>query len=82
MRAGPPGGVIPKTEDLIYLWLLEKGNGGFDLEYFKNIVQTLLDFKSALPSPVNIVMYLGGTEERHPIDVLARGACVVLIEGC
>jgi len=28
LRAGPPSGGISKTEDLVYIWLLEKGNGG------------------------------------------------------
>ena len=47
----------------------------------KNAVQSLLDFKSALPSLITIVMYLGGAEERHPRHVPARGAYVVFMEG-
>ena len=74
-------GGVPKTEDLVYLWLLEKGNGGVELEYLKNTVWALLDFKRALPSPVNIMMYLGGAEERHPRYVSASGACVICMEG-
>ncbi len=38
VRAGPPGGGFPKTEDLVYLRLLELRNGGVDLEYFKKNV--------------------------------------------
>ena len=72
---------MSKTENLIYLWLLEKLNGGVECEYFKDIFKALLVFKSALPSPVNIVMYLGGAEGRHPIHVLAMGACVVFMKG-
>ena len=82
LRAGPHDGGISKEEDLVYLCLLEKGNGRVELEYFKNTCQTLLDFHSALPFPVNIVMYLRGAEGRHSKHVLARGICVVFMEGC
>jgi len=41
----------------------------------------LLDFKSALTFPVNIVMYLGGTEERHPRHVHAWGGMSGLYGG-
>jgi len=39
--------------------LLKKRNRGVELEYFKYFIQTLLDFKSALPSSINTVLYLG-----------------------
>ena len=31
LRAGPLGGGISKIEDLVYLWLLDKGNGRVEL---------------------------------------------------
>ena len=38
------------------------GNGGVELEYFKYSIQELLDFKSALPSSINIGFYLKEAE--------------------
>jgi len=42
--------------------------------------QSLLDVKSALPYPVDIVMYLGGADECHPRHVHAWRAYVVFLE--
>ena len=38
-----------------------------------------MDFKSALPPHINIVLYLGGAEERHTLNVPARGTYVVFL---
>jgi hypothetical protein len=81
LRAGPSGGGIPKKEDLVLFLLLKKGNGGVEFEYIKYSIQALLDFKSALPSSINIVLYLGEAEERHTGNVPARGTRVVFLEG-
>ncbi len=51
------------------------------MEDSKESVQTLLDFKSALLTPINIVLDLRGAGEGRVGDVLARGEVVVLVEG-
>jgi hypothetical protein len=72
---------IPNIEDLVKFMLLKKGNGEVELEYFKYSIHALLDFQSALPSPINTVLYLGGTEKRHTGNVLARGGMCALFGG-
>ena len=56
--ASLPSGCFPYTKDLVYLRLLEKIDGGVELEYSKNIFYSVLDLHSALPFPVDVVMYL------------------------
>jgi hypothetical protein len=62
--AVPPSGCFPYTEGLVNLRLLEKRDGGVELESSKDALEALLYIKSVLPFPEDIVVYLGRTDER------------------
>ncbi len=75
----PSGRGLPEAEEFIQLMLLKKGHGGVELESFKNSIDALLDFKSALPPPVNVLLHLGVAEESSAGKILTRRAGVVLV---
>ncbi len=51
------------------------------MEEFKDAVEALLDFKSALSATIRIVLNKGGAEWCYSGDIHAGGACVFIVFG-